>query len=82
MKKYLDALERKFGKSTNEASEILDDIESRIAEILQQKITDSKQVIVLADIEEIVELIVITSYSIHYTKLYDLIPPYCLRAKG
>jgi phage shock protein PspC (stress-responsive transcriptional regulator) len=56
LKKYLDSLKTKFSSSPNEAQEILEDIESRIAEILQQKISVSKQVISMADIDEIISL--------------------------
>ncbi len=57
LKAYLDSLKKKFRKDPIEAEEILQDIESRIAEILQQKLNKNKQVLTLADIEEIIDLI-------------------------
>jgi phage shock protein PspC (stress-responsive transcriptional regulator) len=57
LKNYLDTLKNRFGSTPKEAEEILEDIESRIAEILQEKMSASKQVITLADIEEIISLL-------------------------
>lgn len=54
LKKYLDSLKRKFSGSPKEAEEIVEDIESRIAELLTAKIGDKKEVINLADVEEII----------------------------
>lgn len=55
LKRYLDSLELKFGKGTENAKEIIEDIESRIAELLNQKLTINKQVVSLTDITEIIE---------------------------
>lgn len=49
---YLDALHRYFDSQT-EGKEIVSDIESRIAELLQPLISDTKQSITLDDIEKI-----------------------------
>jgi phage shock protein PspC (stress-responsive transcriptional regulator) len=57
LKNYLESLKSKFGASPDEAKEILEDIESRIAEILQEKLFEAKQVITLADINEIISLL-------------------------
>lgn len=57
LKAYLDSIKIKFDSSGTEGLEILEDIESRIAEILQQKMSDSKQVITLSDIDEIIALL-------------------------
>ncbi len=54
LKKYLDSLKRKFSASPKEAEEIVEDIEIRIAELLAAKISDKKQVISLADVEEVI----------------------------
>jgi phage shock protein PspC (stress-responsive transcriptional regulator) len=54
---YLESIKGKFGNTPEEADEILEDIESRIAEILQQKLTKVKQVITLGDIKEIISLL-------------------------
>lgn len=56
LKNYLDSIKQKFASSESEAEEIIEDIESRIAEILQEKISGTKQVISLSDIEEIIAL--------------------------
>ncbi len=57
LKAYLDSLKKKFSKDPIEAEEIVQDIESRIAEILQEKLNKNKQVLTLLDIEEIIGLI-------------------------
>lgn len=55
LKDYLDALTRYFyQKSPNEAEEIMQDIEQRIADILAGKLDEKKQVITLNDIEDVV----------------------------
>ncbi len=56
LKEYLSAIEKRFSASAEEAKEILEDIEARIAEILREKISPSKQVINLQDIEEIIQV--------------------------
>ncbi|MBU1008919.1 MAG: PspC domain-containing protein [Bacteroidetes bacterium] len=52
---YLDKLKRHFG-NTEGAGEIISDIEGRIAELLQQKIDSTKQVITLEDVKELIGL--------------------------
>jgi phage shock protein PspC (stress-responsive transcriptional regulator) len=54
LKKYLNSLERKFGKNTTNGKEILEDIEARIAELLNSKLGSNRQVVILLDIEEII----------------------------
>lgn len=56
LRNYLDTLRRYFDKKPNEAEEILQDIEQRIAEILEEKLKGDKQVVILADIEEIIQM--------------------------
>lgn len=56
LKSYLDSIKHRFGNSPEEAKEILEDIESRIAEILQEKLSETKQVVTLPDVEEIISL--------------------------
>ena len=51
---YLDRLETTLG-SENEGKEILEDIELRIAELFTERLSDSKTVIELADVERILE---------------------------
>lgn len=55
LKEYLDALKRIFGRSPDEAEEILHDIEQRMADLLQEKLGDNKQVVTLKDIEEVIK---------------------------
>jgi phage shock protein PspC (stress-responsive transcriptional regulator) len=53
---YNVALAAHFGKG-NEGKEICDDIERRIAELLQAKINPSKEVITLEDVNEVIGLL-------------------------
>jgi phage shock protein PspC (stress-responsive transcriptional regulator) len=53
---YLDALKRYFG-SNAEGQEIIADIEARIAELLQPKISDDKQSVTIEDIEELITIL-------------------------
>lgn len=52
---YLNRLRKHFGR-TEGNEEIIADIESRIAELLQEKLANNKQVITIADVEEVIEL--------------------------
>ena len=52
---YLDTLKSHFNK-TQGKDEIISDIEGRIAELLQERITDAKQVISIEDVEEVISL--------------------------
>ncbi len=53
LKKYLDSVNKYFS-SYEDSSEILADIESRIAEIFLSKLTESKQVITSADVKSLI----------------------------
>jgi len=55
LNRYMSRLKRHFAKMEGR-DEIIIDIESRIAELLQEKIVDNKQVITIQDIEEIVKM--------------------------
>jgi phage shock protein PspC (stress-responsive transcriptional regulator) len=55
LQQYLDALKIHFEKDGEEGKEIIADIEQRIAELLGKKITESRQVIILPDVEEIIK---------------------------
>jgi phage shock protein PspC (stress-responsive transcriptional regulator) len=55
LKDYLSAVSNHFGNSA-EAKEIVDDVESRIAEILMAKTSPSKQVVDVKDIEEVIKI--------------------------
>ena len=55
LNKYLDKLKSHF-RSTLGKEEIIADIEGRMAELLQEKITDSKQVITVDDISDVIDM--------------------------
>lgn len=57
LKTYLDSLHNIFSQSPDESEEILQDIEQRIAELLNGKLSATKQVVTLADIEEVIGLL-------------------------
>ncbi|MEI7597659.1 MAG: PspC domain-containing protein [Bacteroidota bacterium] len=54
--KYIETLKFHFQNNTGK-DEIISDIESRIAEILQSKVNDKKQVITMEDIDEIISIL-------------------------
>jgi phage shock protein PspC (stress-responsive transcriptional regulator) len=56
LKYYLDSLKAYFDKRPGEAEEILQDIEQRIAEIIEEKLKGIKQVVTLADVEDIIQM--------------------------
>jgi len=56
LKGYLDSLAGYFRTSTQGADEILQDIEQRIAEILEEMLKRDKQVVTLQDIEEVIKM--------------------------
>ncbi|MGC4021673.1 MAG: hypothetical protein QM734_06890 [Cyclobacteriaceae bacterium] len=53
LRKYLDSINKYFG-SFEDSSEILADIESRIAEIFLAKLNDGKQVITAEDVQHLI----------------------------
>ena len=55
LQNYLTAINQRFA-SNGEGKEIITDIEHRIAEILQSKLNEEKQVISKEDIEEVIEI--------------------------
>jgi phage shock protein PspC (stress-responsive transcriptional regulator) len=55
LKDYLDQISSYF-KNLEGGEEIISDIESRMAEIFQSKISDKKEVIILSDVEEAIEI--------------------------
>lgn len=55
LKDYLQKLNLHFANS-EEGREVIQDIEARIAELFQEKITDNKQVITIDDVNEVVEI--------------------------
>lgn len=55
LKRYIDALHQHF-TGTEGAGEIISDIESRIAELLQLKLTDTYTVIQVKDVEDVIAI--------------------------
>ncbi len=55
LKEYLEKIKVHFS-GEKEIDDIMTDIESRIAELLREKINEGKQVIILQDIEEIIKI--------------------------
>ena len=55
LSQYFENLRKHFNK-LEEREEIFNDIEMRIAEILQEKLNESKQVITLEDIREVIQV--------------------------
>ncbi len=56
LKKYLEAIKNSLGSSNDETDEILKDIEARICELLNEKLSDNKQVVSDDDINEIIQI--------------------------
>ena len=55
LKKYLNKI-RSYFKNSEECEEIMTDIEARIAELFNEKITSENQVISSNDVEEVVTI--------------------------
>jgi phage shock protein PspC (stress-responsive transcriptional regulator) len=55
LSRYLNSIKRHFANMEGK-DEIITDIESRIAEVLQEKLQDNKQVISIEDIQEVITL--------------------------
>lgn len=55
LKSYLSLIESHFANE-EESKEIIHDIEIRISELFKERITDYKQVIILKDVEEVIEI--------------------------
>jgi phage shock protein PspC (stress-responsive transcriptional regulator) len=57
LNEYLAALNEHFMKDKESGTEIIEDIEQRMAEILDDKLTGNKQVITLQDVQETIEIL-------------------------
>lgn len=57
LKKYLEKLEKELGKSEVDPREVMADIESRIAEILSERLSNVREVVILEDINFVIEII-------------------------
>ena len=56
LQSYLQSLRKKF-KDSEEGVEIIQDIEARIGELFSAKVGDNKQVITLADVEDVINIL-------------------------
>jgi len=56
LKRYLDAIRRSLSDDPKGRDEIITDIESRISELLSERVKDVRQVVNESDIDEIVEI--------------------------
>ncbi len=52
---YIESIRNRF-RTDREGSEIIDDIENRIAELLQLKLNEQKQAIIIDDVNEMIEI--------------------------
>lgn len=55
LENYLNSIRTKF-KDEAEREEIMEDIEARIAELFQEKVSDTKAAIVLSDVTEVIDI--------------------------
>lgn len=55
LSQYLKSIEAHFAQNTGK-NEIMEDIESRIAEILSEKLSANKQVIIMSDVDEVISI--------------------------
>ena len=55
LKEYTDSLREFFSKDGEASTEIIDDIEQRMAELLNEKISDSKQVLTFEDVKNVID---------------------------
>ncbi len=55
LKVYLDSISSRF-RDLKEGSEIISDIEARIAELFQSKVSDKKEVITLEDVKDVISI--------------------------
>ncbi len=57
LKEYTDSLRTYFSGEGDAGTEIIDDIEHRLAELLEDKISGSKEVVILKDVEEAIQIL-------------------------
>lgn len=55
LKSYIDAIKKQLSRE-EDANEIIEDIEARIAELLSEKLVDGKDVITLTDIDAVIKV--------------------------
>ena len=56
LRRYLESISRSLSDDTQGKNEIIADIEARISELLTEKITDVRQVVNEADIEDVIKI--------------------------
>ncbi|NVK52817.1 MAG: PspC domain-containing protein [Flavobacteriaceae bacterium] len=56
LKRYLDSISRSLSDDPQGKNEIISDIEARISELLSEKITDPRQVVNEADIDDVIKI--------------------------
>ncbi|MDA8595086.1 PspC domain-containing protein [Flavobacteriaceae bacterium] len=56
LRRYLDSISRSLSDDPQGKTEIINDIELRISELLSEKIRDPRQVVSIVDIEEVIEI--------------------------
>ena len=56
LRRYLDSISRSLSDDPQGKNEIISDIEARISELLSEKITDARQVVNEADIDEVIKI--------------------------
>ncbi len=56
LRRYLDSISRSLSDDPQGKNEIISDIEARISELLSEKITDARQVVNEADIDEVIKV--------------------------
>ncbi len=82
LREYLDSLKNYFRKTPDEAEEILQDIEQRIAEILQEKLGSTKQVVTRSDVEEVIQLMGTAADFAREAEIHDNNEEYQEDSKG
>src|SRR5690554_1195435 len=55
LKNYINAIKRVFIDQEG-LDEMIDDIEARIAELFQERLNENKEVVTLADVEEVISI--------------------------
>ena len=55
LRRYINSVERKFSRDPG-GSEVLNDLESRMAELFTEKLTDGREVIHAGDVREVLEV--------------------------
>ena len=69
LNEYLDSLRAHFEKEKEGGREIIEDIEQRMTELFESRLSDSKQVISIEDVREIIKILPLNNlYNFFYRK--------------